>query len=161
MKKYMISTEAIQHSMKLTQMGASVKQINGKLCYVSFDLGYITLEYAYNINSKGKYFLERIKPYPLPIKAYDNEDDVINIIEIDVEQFKNAVNSSHVSEFIEISNRLHETIKKFEDLFLYYNVPAEQVKLLLEEVEEMNNTIMDTKANSKRVYTKKEPESLK
>jgi len=157
----MISTEAIQHSMKLTQMGASVKQINGKLCYVSFDLGYITLEYAYNINSKGKYFLERIKPYPLPIKAYDNEDDVINIIEIDVEQFKNAVNSSHVSEFIEISNRLHETIKKFEDLFLYYNVPAEQVKLLLEEVEEMNNTIMDTKANSKRVYTKKEPESLK
>ena len=84
MKKYIISTEAAQHAMKLTQMGANVKQVSGKLCYVSFDLGYMTLEYVYNINAKGKYFLERIKPYPLPIKAYDNEDDVIDIIEIDV-----------------------------------------------------------------------------
>ena len=113
MKKYIISTEAAQHAMKLTQMGANVKQVSGKLCYVSFDLGYMTLEYVYNINAKGKYFLERIKPYPLPIKAYDNEDDVIDIIEIDVEQFRNAANSSHVSEFITISNKLHETIKKF------------------------------------------------
>lgn len=161
MKKYIISTEAAQHAMKLTQMGANVKQVSGKLCYVSFDLGYMTLEYVYNINAKGKYFLERIKPYPLPIKAYDNEDDVIDIIEIDVEQFRNAANSSHVSEFITISNKLHETIKKFEDLFLYYNVPAEQINLLLKEVDEMNDTIMETKANSKRVYTKKEPETLK
>ncbi len=157
----MISSEATQHSMKLTQMGATVKQVNGKLCYVSFDLGYITLEYAYNINAKGKYFLERIKPYPLPIKAYDKEDDVIDIIEIDVEQFRNAVNSSHVNEFISISNKLHETIKKFEDLFLYYNVSAERVEQLFSDVEKINDTIIETKAKSVRVYTKKEPETLK
>lgn len=161
LKRYIISSEATKHSMKLTQMGASVKQVNGKLCYVTFDLGYITLEYAYNINAKGKYFLERIKPYPLPIKAYDNEDDVIDIIEIDVEQFRNAVNSSHVEDFILISNKLHETIKKFEDLFLYYNVPTEQVALLLKDVEEMNDTIQETKSKSVRVYTKKDPETLK
>lgn len=161
MKKYIINSEAAKHSMKLTQMGATVKQVSGKLCYVSFDLGYITLEYAYNINAKGKYFLERIKPYPLPIKAYENEDDVIDIIEIDVEQFRNAVNSSHVTEFISISNKLHETIKKFEDLFLYYNVPSEQLEVLINDVNKMNDTIIQTKSKSVRLYTKKDPETLK
>ena len=78
MRKY-VNAEVMQHTMKLQQMGAKVNVVNSKLCYVRFDLSGFIVSYSYNVNSKGKYFLERIKPYPLPLKVFDKEEDVIEI----------------------------------------------------------------------------------
>lgn len=160
MRKY-VNAEALKHSMKLSQLGGSVTQINGKMCYVRFKVNEIDLEYVYNINTKGQYFLERIKPYPLPLKEFNNEDDVVNIIEIDLEQFTNATHSHNIDAFLSISTKLNETLKRFEDLYLYYNVPEVETKIILEKIEEIQSEISKTKETCERVYFKKDPEFLK
>lgn len=159
MRKF-VNAEAMQHSMKLIQMGAKVQQINSKMCYVTFDIGDVELEYVYNINSKGKYFLERIKPYPLPMKVYEREEDLIEIIDIDVEQFKNAQKSHNIEAFIDINSKLNQTIKKFEDLFLYYNVPEFEAEIIIQKINEIQDEIKKTKADSERVYFRKEPDNI-
>lgn len=155
-----VNSEASQHDMKLVQLGAKVEQINGKMCYVKFDVEGFELAYVYNINKKGKYFLERIKPYPLPMKEFKCESAVIDIIKIDLEQFKNAVNSRNINAFVTISSELNKTIKQFEDLFLYYNVPQIETQIIMEKIEEIQQEIKKTKENSERVYFTKDPDNL-
>lgn len=159
MIKY-INSEASQHEMKLTQMGAQVRQINGKMHYVKFEVGNVQVAYVYNINSKNKYFLERVKPYPLPIKEFDNEDDVLQIIEIDIKQFQNACCSRNIDDFIKINQELNLTIKEFEDLFLYYNVPEIETEIIMNKISEIHKEIYKTKQSSKRVFFEKDPENI-
>lgn len=159
MQKYVIA-EALEHEMKLVQMGGKVTQVNGKLCFVQFDVDGLIVEYAYNINSKGKFFLERIKPYPLPANVYEDESRVIEIIDIDLEQFRQATHSHNMMKFIRLGNLFHETAKRFEDLFLYYNVPEETIDQLFKEIEKANKLIDECKSESPRVYFKKNPDNL-
>lgn len=159
MRKY-IDAEAIQHSMKLQQMGAKVHQINSKMCYIEFDLGKIKLEYVYNINGKGKYFLERIKPYPLPLKVFETEMDIVEIIKLDLSQFKNAIQSKNIENFVQINQMLNMSIKKFEDLFLYYNVPTFDMREMKKKIEEIDNLIELIKDDSVRIFFDKEPDNL-
>ena len=91
-----VKAEAMQHAMKLLQLGAKVQQIDSKMCYVEFSIEGYKLEYVYNINNKNEYFLERIKPYPLPLKIFKSEKDVIDIIKIDMEQYRNAIQSKNI-----------------------------------------------------------------
>lgn len=155
-----ISAEVLAQSMKLRQMGADITVINSKMCYVHFDISGFQLEYVYNVNARGNYFLERIKPYPLPLKEFDREDAVVEIIEIDLEQFKNAIKSHNINEFIDISRRMNQTIRKFEDLFLYYNVPAEETEIILQKLNEINAEIEKTTHIANRIYFKKNPDNL-
>lgn len=159
MRKY-IDAEAIQHSMKLQQLGAKVHQINSKMCYIEFDLGKIKLEYVYNINNKGKYFLERIKPYPLPLKVFESEIDIVETIKLDLSQFKNAIQSKNIENFVEINQMLNMSIKKFEDLFLYYNVPTLDMKEMREMIEKVDKLIEVMKDDSVRICFDKEPDNL-
>lgn len=156
----LINAEALEHSMKLQQMGAKVNIINSKLFYVSFDIGGFSLLYVYNINKKGNYFLERIKPYPLPLKEFESEEDVIDIIGVDVEQFRNAVRSHHSVEFIETGMALTNVLKKFEDLYLYYNISSENIQCLMGKLQEFEGEIKSVKEKSDRLYFKKDPENL-
>ncbi len=160
MNKY-VTSETNQHVMKLIQMGASVTAVSSQMVYVTFDITpEIQVSYVYNINKKNKYFLERIKPYPLPVRAYDSADDLCKIIKIDVEQFKNAVKSHNVYEFIKASRNFHDVIMMFEDLFLYYNVKPEILSKIEHNIKDIFDTIKDAREKCPRVYFKKEPESL-
>jgi len=159
MRKY-LEAEVMQHSMKLQQMGAKVNVINSKLCYVSFDIGGFTVSYSYNVNAKGKYFLERIKPYPLPLKVFEREEDVIEIIQIDLDQFKNAIRSHNINDFIDISRHLSVHLKNFDDLFLYYNIPEDEIKTLIGHLENIDEDIERIKAKSERLCFMKEPDNL-
>lgn len=159
MQKYVMA-EALEHEMKLVQMGGKVTQINGKLCYVQFDIGGIDIEYVYNINSKGQFFLERIKPYPLPVRSYEDESKIIEIIDIDLEQFRQAANSHHIAKFIKLGQMFHGTAKRFEDLFLYYNVPESTIAELLTELEHANEVIDQCKETAQRLYFRKDPDNL-
>lgn len=156
-----LNVEASQHEMKLIQMGATVEQVNSKLCYVRFVIENIPVEYVYNINKKNKYFLERIKPYPLPVRTYEKEADIIEVISVDIKQFKNAVKSKNIERFAKINKEFNNTIKKFEDLFLYYNVPSLKAEDIMQKIEEIQDIIAKTKETSERVFFEKEPENLK
>tara|TARA_Y100000588_G_C13665295_1_gene673835 strand:- start:72 stop:554 length:483 start_codon:yes stop_codon:yes gene_type:complete len=160
MRKY-LNAEIMQQSMKLKQMGADVTVINSKLCYIAFDLSGFKVSYVYNVNKKNKYFLERIKPYPLPLREFDNEDDVIDIINIDLDQFRNAIKSHNIESFITIARKLDSVFHKFEDLFLYYNLPEDETKRLYDEILEMEKDIERIKESSERICYDKDPEYLK
>lgn len=156
----MIDAEVTLQTMKLQQMGGKVQVINSKMCYVKFDLSGFQVEYAYNVNKHGNYFLERIAPYPLPLKEFDREDAVVEIIDIDLEQFKNAIKSHNIESFININRKMTQTIKQFEDLFLYYNVPSEENEIIFTKLQEIQNEIQKTKEGSQRIYFRKEPDNL-
>jgi hypothetical protein len=152
-----INFEANSHLIKLTQMGADVKIINSKMCYVKFDIEGFKLSYVYNINKKGKYFLERIAPYPLPIREFENEQDVINIINIDRKQFTSAIEHYEIEDYVCINKKLNETMKKFEDLFLYYRVNKEKCSDILKKINAINDEIKDIQKSSERIFFEKEP----
>lgn len=160
MNKY-VRSETNQHTMKLIQMGADIKVISSQMVYVSFQITKnFTVSYVYNINKKNKYFIERIKPYPITVKEFNTAEDVINIIKIDVEQFRNAVKSHNIYDFITINRDFHNIILSFEDLFLYYNIEKENIDKLLSNIKEIKQIIENAKVADSRVYFKKEPEHL-
>ena len=147
--------------MKLVQMGANVTVVSSQMVYVSFDITEdVKVSYVYNINKKNKYFLERIRPYPLPVRVFDSAEDICNIIKIDIEQFKNAANSHNIYEFIQKSRDFHNIILMFEDLFLYYNVNPDIFKKLQDDIDDIYTTISDALKSSERVYFGKDPDNL-
>ncbi len=156
----LINAEVMTHTLKLQQMGAKVHVVNSKLCYVNFDIAGFQIQYVYNVNSKGNYFLERIKPYPLPLKEFETEQDIIDIIDIDVEQFKNALRSHNIENFINLSRELNSAMKKFEDLFLYYNIPADELEKMLNKIKSFEDEIEEVKQKTERLYFRKDPDNL-
>lgn len=152
--------QAEQHEMVLKQMGGEVLQMPSKCCYVRFQVGDFRVAYVYNINKSKRYFLERLKPYPLPLQEYENEEDVIETIKVDLEQFKNAANSKNIDSFIKVNQELNKTAKAFEDLFLYYNVETFHTETILQKIEEIKQEISKTIGDSERVYDKTEPHYL-
>lgn len=156
----LLDAELTMQTMKLRQMGAKIKTINSKMCYVKFDISGFEVAYVYNINKDGNYFLERTKPYPLAIREFYDEEEVIEIIEIDLEQFRNAIKSHNIQSFIDINRRLHQSIKKFEDLFLYYNISVEECDKIISLLDGIDDELKIAKQSSNRLYFKKEPDNL-
>lgn len=152
--------QANQHEMVLKQMGGEVLQLPSKCCYVRFQIGDFRLSYVYNINKSNRYFLERLKPYPLPLKEYENEEDVIETIKVDLEQFKNAANSKNIDSFIKINQELNQTAKAFEDLFLYFNVEKFHAESILNKIQEIKDEIKKTAEESEMIYNKSIPNYL-
>jgi hypothetical protein len=159
MKSYLISA-ASEHEMKLVQMGAKVEIVNSKMCYIRFNLEGIEIEYVYNINHQNKFFIERVKPYPLALTVTSTEQELISIIEVDLAQFKNAVKSHNINYFLNIGSELTKTIKKFEDLFLYYNIPRDECEVFQNQIDDLLNHIYKTREQAERVYFEKEPDNL-
>jgi hypothetical protein len=160
MNKY-IESEASQHVMKLIQMGAEVKIISGQMIYVAFEINdEVEVSYLYHLNKHNKFFLERMKPYPIPVREFDSADAICEIIRIDVDQFKNAVKSHNIQEFIKINTRFHNMILTFEDLFLYYNVKEDTINGIQKNIDEIKNIIHDAMESTDRVYFGKDPDYL-
>lgn len=155
-----VRAEANRQEMKLRQLGAKVEQINSVLCYVSFDVGGTKVSYVYNLNRKNQYFLERVSPYPLHAGVYETEADVVKTIAVDIEQFQMAHRSNVFDLFVKINQDLHLAAHRFEDLFLYYNVPHEYLDAILAKSAEVQMLIDQAKLKSERIYTGKEPEVL-
>jgi hypothetical protein len=156
-----VNVETTFHMMNLLQLGATVQVVSGKMVYVQFELETgLKVAYVYHINKNNHYFLERIKPYPLPIKEIENAKEVIELIQIDYEQFKNAVHTNKIHEFVETNKEMHQTMKSFEDLFLYYNVPENIIHQIHENLNAIQKTIKETSEKSERLYFKKDPDNL-
>ncbi|MBM7562269.1 hypothetical protein [Fusibacter tunisiensis] len=159
-----MSSRLIRHEIckeEFQKMGARVIDIQGIMFLVKFDLGGNRITYAYHLNEDNTFFVERIKPYLLSIGDFQYEEDIVDIIRVDVEQFRNAMNSSNFKQFIEIDNHLTKLVRLFEDLYLYYNISKEDLKVLDGSVDCVLESIKDIMRHSDRVYTKKDPEVLR
>lgn len=154
-----MSSRLIRHQIckeELKKLGAKVLDIQGIMFYVKFILNdSVKLSYIYHLNPDNTYFLERIKPYSMAIGDFDNEEDIVDTIRVDLEQFKNAMNSKNFVNFIEIDNKISKLVRIFEDLYLYYNIEAEDLNKLKDGVYNVLEIIKDIKSHSERVYYKR------
>ncbi len=147
-----VTAEVSQHTMKLQQLGAKVNVINSTLCYVNFDISGFVVQYVYNVNQKGNYFLERTKPYPLAIQEFDSEKDVVQLIKDDVVKFKNALKCHHIDKFITIARDINRTFSMFEDTFLNYNIPGERVDKIHKKIQALSLEIEIIRDNAEKLF---------
>lgn len=147
-----VNAEVSQHTMKLQQLGAKVNVINSTLCYVNFDISGFVLQYVYNINYKGNYFVERTKPYPLALQEIGTEKDVVELIRRDVDKFRNALKCHHIDEFVTMAREINHTFKNFEETFLNYNIPGERVQKIFKKIQALDLEIEIIQENAKALF---------
>jgi len=158
-----MSSRLIRHEIckdELKAMGARVLDIQGIMFYVKFNINGNKISYIYHLKPDNTYFMERIKPYTMPIGDYNTEEEIVDLIKIDIEQFNNAMKSHNFDSFIKVDNNISKLVRIFEDLYLYYNISEEDIKGLNDEVKGVLEHIKDIKKKSERVYFKKEPDML-
>lgn len=137
---------------RLRCLGANdVQQVQGTLYFVTFDISDCEVSYTYNINAKNKYFLQRIKPYPIPEGIFSNEGQVVEFIKRDLIKFENAHHSHNFSKFVEVTQMIQTTTKEMETFFLNYNVDKECLDQLLEDLEMIQRTIRNAKSRSEHI----------
>ena len=156
MRKIINTAEVSEHTIKLQQLGAKVQVINSTMCYVNFDLNGLTLQYVYNMNRRGNYFLERTKPYPLAIAEFDSETDVVKLIKSDLQKFKNALESPHIERYITIAKQISSTFSTFEDTFLNYRIPDEKVDKIHKKIMALELEIEVIRDIAKQLYEEKD-----
>lgn len=142
--------------VRLRHLGAyDIKKISGVLYFVKFQLeSGIEVSYSYNINVKNQYFLQRIKPYPIPEGLFSDEEQIVEFIKQDLEKFKNAGKSKNFEQFVELTATLNQLTKDMEGFFLDYNVESEDLTLLVNELNLVRQTIASAKNHSKHVKLK-------
>ena len=137
----------------LRQIGASeIKKVRGILYFIKFNLGNdIEVSYTYNINAKNKYFLQRIKPYPIPQGIFINEHKIVEFIEKDLIKFHNAINSRNFNLFLNATNKINLAASNLENLFLNYNVNYDDFINLDKELNHILQEIENSKINAKEL----------
>lgn len=137
---------------RLRCLGAdSVQQVQGILYFVTFKEGEHEVSYSYNINGKNKYFLQRIKPYPLPEGIFSDEEQVVEFIKRDLKKFRNAKHSHNFTQFIHVTNMIGETTKEIETFFLNYNVDKECLDELTQELNAIHQIISNATKRSAHI----------
>lgn len=153
----------IRHQLclnKLRDMGCEVVNLQGVMFYVKYLLEDFKISYIYHINPDDTYFLERIKPYTVPAGDFKTEEEIVESIKVDIEQFKNAKHSKNFNDFIEVDKEISNAVRAFEDLFLYYNISKEDTVLLKDEITKVKTMLKDIKSRSKRVFYEKDSQIL-
>lgn len=140
----------------LRQLGASdVKKVRGILYFIKFKLDEnVEISYTYNINAKNQYFLQRIKPYPLPQGAFENEYEIVTFIKKDLLKFNSARNSSNYKLFTEVTNMANSIATNMESLFLNNKVNDKEFIGLHKELEDVLNKIEHIRDNSPTLSNK-------
>ncbi len=144
------------NKIKLKHLGADVKRIESKIYHATFDVEGTKLEYYYNINESGKFFLERMEPYYKNFKVFSVENDAIKAIYEDVQYFKNAAKSHNYEKFLAMSIEMGRVQEAYADMFLHHNVPQEELdeirKCLIvvrDKVDLLNKTTKEIKLDVK------------
>lgn len=137
---------------RLRCLGADhIQQVQGILYFVTFKEGEHEVSYCYNINAKNKYFLQRIKPYPLPEGLFSDEEQVVEFIKRDLKKFRNAKHSHNFTQFVHVTNLIAETTKEIETFFLNYNVDKECLDELAQELNTVHHIVANAKKRSAHI----------
>ena len=153
----------IRHQMclsKLRELGCKVISVQGVMFLVKYQLDDYKITYMYHINNDNTYFLERVRPYVVPAGDFKTEEEVVESIKTDIEQFKNAKKSKNFQSFIDVDVELSKTVRAFDDLFLYYNISKEDTLLITEEINKIKSLLKEVKDRSNRVYYDKDPKMI-
>ncbi len=159
----MISSKLIRHEIckdEIEKIGGTITEIEDVMFYVTFDFENHSVVYLYHLNRNNTYTLERIKPYSLNIGPFKTEEEIIDGIKIDIDQFRNAMKSKNFSYFIDLDYNISKLARIFEDLFLYYNVDEESLDNINHNIKNMLQSIDKIKEKSKRIYFDKDPDML-
>ena len=158
-----MSSRLIRHEVckeALEEAGAKVIDVQGIMFHVSFKLKEHEIAYIYHLNPDNSFLLERVKPYFVQIGTYNKEENIVNAIKIDIEQFRNAMRSSNFEDFIKVDDHLSKLVRVFEDLYLYYNVNKDQIDELDTILHDVLDRIRKMTKECDRIYYKKDPDVL-
>jgi len=158
-----MSSRLIRHEIckdELRSLGARVLDIQGIMFYVKFKINGFKISYIYHLNPDNTYFLERVKPYSMVVGDFKLEEDIVDVIRVDIDQFKNAMQSNNFTKFIDVDNNISKMVRIFEDLYLYYNIKSDDIDRINGEIKGLLHTIKDIKSHSERVYFQKDPDVL-
>ena len=153
----------IRHQMnisKLEELGCKVVSIQGVMFYVVYEHDDLKIEYMYHINQDNTYCLERLKPYIVSVGNLETEEMIVDLIKVDIDQFKNAKLSKNFDDFIDIDKDISKTARVFEDLFLYYNISKQDMNDIKQKITEIKELLKDIRNRSNRVYHYKDPNNL-
>ncbi len=139
------------NKIKLKQLGAKVNSIESKIYHVTFNVGNFDLQYYYNINESGKFFLERMKPYYKNFKVFTEENEAIRAIYEDVEYFKNASKSHNFSKFIDMSRELEKLHDAYAEMFLHHNIPEDDLNKIETHIEEVRARIDELNESTEEI----------
>lgn len=123
----------------LRQLGAaSIREISSIMHIVNFDLGDGTeVSYVFNITKNSRYFLQRMRPYPLPQGKFGDVQEIINYITEDIAAFRNAHNSSNFDKFVHVTGKMSQLTAKLEDLFLHHNIDGVELEGFHQQLESL------------------------
>lgn len=162
----MFSKRLLLHKYAIDELrdaGCTVDEIDNDLVYVKYyihpdsnpDLQF-KLKYTYHRDNHGGFFIDRIKPYSLPLGGFGTEEEIVNFILSDIELFRNAVNSNKFSEFVTLGNMIEKFKHSFEAFFLYKNVEAGDFDFISKEVSVIIDKIMELSDKRKDIILRKE-----
>ncbi|MEQ8155045.1 MAG: hypothetical protein ABRQ25_09230 [Clostridiaceae bacterium] len=136
-----VNARQVMEEMMLRQIGAQVLSIHGVQCFAKFYINGHKVNYLFNITPKNKYYLQRIKPYPMAIGDFEDTTSVVKAIENDCRLFKNATQRGNFETFVSVNNKMIETRRNFEDMVLRGNADPEMFDLISRNLDEINKII--------------------
>jgi len=138
---------------RLRYIGATeIKKIHGILYFIEFEIDdNLKVSYTYNINSKNKYYLQRIKPYPIPEGVFDKEYEIVSFIEKDIQKFINAKKSNNFDLFLKITDELNTICFDIEELFLNYNIDKMDLDKLKYELDNILSLFKNSRKRSPKI----------
>ena len=138
---------------RLRHIGATeIRKVNGILYFIEFDIEKdLKVTYTYNINSKNKFYLQRIKPYPIPEGVFEKEHEIVKFIESDIKKFRNAKNSKNFQLFLRITKDVNAIYADMERLFLNYNVDKVDLVKLKKEFNDIEEFFISTREKSNKI----------
>lgn len=138
---------------RLRYIGATeIKKIHGILYFIEFEIDdNLKVSYTYNINSKNKYYLQRIRPYPIPEGVFDKEYEIVSFIEKDIQKFINAKKSNNFDLFLKITDELNTICFDIEELFLNYNIDKMDLDKLKYELDNILNLFENSRKRSPKI----------
>ena len=147
MVKKIISIETV--NMLLRQQGAkTVKVVPAKMTTVEFEINECTkITYMYEMTDKGDVYLQRVKPYPMNMGVLSADDELVNNIAFDIQNFSRACQSDNYLKYLELANQIGDIERELEDMFLMNDIKAEQM-------DEIHNAMNDLHEEINRIYKK-------
>ncbi len=141
---------------RLRYIGATeIRKINGILYFIEFDIDEdLKVLYTYNINAKNRYYLQRMKPYPIPAGTFDKEYEIVEFIKKDIQKFKNAKNSHNFEKFLSLTKKVNTIYEDMEALFLNYNVDKDDLVNLENNLDNMNKLFEEVEKKSMKIDIK-------
>lgn len=143
-----VSAQQDSIAMTLRQMGATVREIHGLVCFVRFDLNGTELFYVYNLNADDQYYLQRVKPYPMSAGVFADSTAIAEYIERDVSAFRGAVRSGQFQPFVDANQRLTALVRALETAFMHSNVPDAAFAQIGTELDTLEKLLADLRQDA-------------